>query len=266
MSKNTLKYNKKIFYKFLIVNFLYLAFLLINKKPFELSSLKPISNRQLEGESPNEDISTELLTNETNATLEDNNNSFIDRKSPFFYLTGYYIIFAMMIIYVVVIINRSPIKVETKEALKSGILKFLYMANNGALLVSIIFISSVYKISGFTPIALGLIILTFGSIYYLCNLKDNWVQVFFDNNNVEELCRLPGLMLKLVRYTFECCRCEYYDVNLVTYYTDGTVEKDTICTSIICLIWNVLMLVLKIMSTFFTIISYYIFLLFFFVN
>ena len=231
---------------------------MINTKIFELSSQKIISNRKLEGELSNEVNSTDSFINETDIPLEENN--IIEPKSPFFYLTGYYLVFLMMSVYVIALINRSRLHPQMKEHLKSGILKFLYMANNGALLVSIIFISSLYEIMGFAPIALGIIILSIGSIYYLCNLEDNWVVIFFNNNQVEELCRLPGLMIKLVRHTFECCRCEYYDVTFITKYSDGRVEKETWCTSLICLVWNFFCLILKIMSTFFTIISYYIFL------
>ena len=65
---------------------------------------------------------------------------------------------------------------------------------------------------------------------------------------------------KIVKYTYECCRCQYYDITVTTVYTDGHVEKDYCCTSIICCLWNMFCLILKIMSTIFTIISYYIFL------
>ena len=259
MDKSTHKLYQRKYFKFLIINFLYLAFLLIYTKQLELSSKKPISNRKLEGDFKYSDIWTEFLLNETNITSE-NNNSIIDKKSPFFYLSGFYLIFLMMSAYTIAIINRSRIDPQRKEQMKSGILKFLYMANNGALLVSIIFISSVYQISGFAPIGLGLIILTIGTIYYLCNIKGNGAAVLFDNNIIGELCSLPGLMIGLVRHTFECCRCEYYDIVTTTVYNDGTVVKDTCCTSIFCLIWNFYCLMLKIVSTFFTIISYYIFL------
>ena len=263
MIKKNNYYNQRHYFKFIIIHFLYLKFLLIKIKLFEFSSLKPTSERKLEGEInetiPSEDISNESLLNETNMILQEN-NSLIDKKSPFFYLTGFYLIFLIMCIYIIVIIKRSRLLPQFKEQLKSGILKFLFYANNGALLVSIIFISSVYKISGFAPIGFGLIILTIGTIYYLCNNRENLITIIFERNNAEQLCRLPGLILKLVRYTFECCRCEYYDITVTTIYVDGHVEHTTYCTSILCFIWNLYWLFVKIISTFFTIISYYIFL------
>ena len=152
---------------------------------------------------------------------------------------------------------------ERRDELKSSILKFLFMANNGALLVSIIFISSIYQAAGFAPIGFGIIILTIGIIYYSCNLGDSFTVVVFEKNNTEELCHLPCLIIKLVRFTFECCRCEYIDIKEKITYYDGHVEERTYCTSIFCFVWNFLCLIIKLMSTFFTIISYYIFLGFF---
>ncbi len=263
MLKNTNKYNQRNLFKFIIIYSLYLSFLLMNTKTFEFSSQKPIYQRKLDGGTiPDENIPTDSLSNQTDITFE-NDNSFARRDNPFFYLSGFYLIFVAMCVYIIAIINRSPINPTAKDELKSGILKFLYMANNGALLVSIIFISSVFEISGFAPFGLGIIIFTIGSLYYICNLKENLVVVFFDNNTTEELCCLPGLMIKLVRYTYECCRCEYYDIVETRVYYDGHVEQTTYCTSCICLIWNLYWLFVKIITTFFTIISYEIFLVLF---
>ena len=110
---------------------------------------------------------------------------------------------------------------------------------------------------------MGLIILIIGSICYLCKLNKQCLAQFFDLKEVKLLCNIPCTIIKLVKVTYECCRCEYYDIVTITTYSDETVTKETTCTSIICLIWNILCLMMKIMATFFTIISYYIFLGFF---
>ena len=110
---------------------------------------------------------------------------------------------------------------------------------------------------------MGLTILIAGIICYVRKINDNCLAEFYSDNKMQSLCRIPCLILKIVKFTFECCRCEYYDIVTITKYYDGTVTKETTGTSIICFIWNVICLVIKITSTFFTIIAYYIFLGFF---
>ena len=49
-------------------------------------------------------------------------------------------------------INGSHTPPEGKEFLKSHIYKFLFIANNGALLVSVNCLAEVYSNSGFAPL------------------------------------------------------------------------------------------------------------------
>ena len=162
-------------------------------------------------------------------------------------------------------VNRSHTSPENKESIKSDIYKFLFIANNGSLLVSIIYLAEVYRASGFAPFTIGLLILIIGSLCYLKNLSDGCLAQFFHPDKIKYLCNIPCTIIKLVKVSYECCRCEYYDIVTITEYSDGTVVKETCCISIICLIWNIFCLMIKIVSTFFTVISYYIFLGFFWV-
>ena len=98
---------------------------------------------------------------------------------------------------------------------------------------------------------------------YVHKINDRCLAEFYSDNKIQSLCRILYFILKIVRYTFECYRFEYYDIVIVTKYSEGIKETGVYCTSIICLLWNVLSLIIKNTSTLFTIIVYYIFLGFF---
>jgi hypothetical protein len=210
-NKNTQNITSFYFVIYSIITLLFLTFLLTNTIIIDFSSKnqsKPkIYNRrkiQIEINQTEENNQTNLdyneiilngnLSNETNMTSE--YTGFIDTKSPFFYLTGYYIVFVLMSIYMISIINRSPISQDIKENMKADIWRFLFIANNGSLLVSIIFLSEVYSISGFAPFGLGLTILIIGTICYLCKINDECLAQFFAENKMELLCKIPGLIIK----------------------------------------------------------------------
>ena len=272
-----------------IITFIFLSFLSINAIILGFSQKKQnkslIYNRRLQIETNQTNNETSLndtlssqefskdtlseetflsdaLSNETNVTSEE---AYLDSDNPFVYLTGYYLIFVMMSAYMICFVNRSQTPPEYKERIKSDIYKFLFIANNGSLLVSIIYLAEVYRASGFAPFTIGLLILIIGSLCYLKNLSDGCLAQFFHPDKIKYLCNIPCTIIKLVKVTYECCRCEYYNIEAIKVYRDGTVVKETWCTSIICLVWNIFCLMIKIVSTFFTVISYYIFLGFFWV-
>ena len=122
----------------------------------------------------------------------------------------------MMSIYLIGIINRSPKPPEMKEKMKNDIWIFLFIASNGTLLISVIFLVEVFSAQGFAPFGLGLTILIAGIICYVRKINDNCLAEFYSDNKIQSLCRIPCFILKIVRYTFECCRCKYYDIVTVT--------------------------------------------------
>ena len=84
MLKNTNKYNQRNLFKFIIIYSLYLSFLLMNTKTYEFNSQNPIYQRKLEGGTiPDENITTDSLSDQTYITSE-NDNSFARRDNPFF--------------------------------------------------------------------------------------------------------------------------------------------------------------------------------------
>ena len=208
-NKNTQNITSFYFVIYSIITLLFLTFLLTNTIIIDFSSKnqakqKIYNRRKLQIEinqtetnlDYNETILNGNLSNETNMTSED--TGYIDTKSSFFYLTGYYIVFVLMSIYMISIINRSPISQDIKESIKADIWRFLFIANNGSLLVSIIFLSEVYSISGFAPFGLGLTILIIGTIYYLRKINDECLAQFFAENKMELLCKIPCLIIKIV--------------------------------------------------------------------
>ena len=245
---------------------LFLLFIILNIILFEIfqkynpkleinrNSSKGTSNSRYLDLNENNDSSTDISDKDKNKSEDFN---------PFYYLFGFYIIFIMMSIYMIWIINRSQIKEEYEKQIKSDLLKFLYFANNGSLIVSLIFLSSVFKASGFLPFGIGLIVLGIGTFYYVKKIKITCKDIFSGdeiNNKIKSLVKIPCTIINIIQFTYECCRCQYYNIKTTTYYTDGTKETSYCCTSICCLFWNIYWLVVKILTTFFMIIAYYIFL------
>ena len=182
------KINSIYFVAYLLITTLILTLLFIDMILIEFSPIKKIIKRNL---------------NETDQNDTSNNNTNYGSdtvKSPFFYLTGYYLIFFLMGLYIICLMKRSSHE-EIREN-TSEVWKFLYMANNGALLVSLICFSTVYELMGFAPITLGLIIFIIGSSCYLCKLigNSNYIEEFFNKETLHSLFVLPSYILKLVRY------------------------------------------------------------------
>ena len=286
MNKSIHKHKINFFLVYLVIFLLFLSFLFINIILFELFPKEHNEKygRILQTNSTYESTSNLTFINKLNDTFSDKlTETFTDKETEtsfnviktntkdkdkdisaidnfYYYLLGYYIIFVMMCIYLVTIINRSGISNEKKDEIKSDILMFLFFANNGSLIVSIICVSTVFRIMGFAPFGIGLVILIIGIIYYIIKYKGKCIEEFFSHNEVKYLSKLPCTIIELIRKnTFECCRCEYYDIITITKYSDGTKEKSYCCTSICCFFWNVTCFLIKILTTIFMVIVYYLF-------
>lgn len=102
---------------------------------------------------------------------------------------------------------------------------FIYFANNGSLLISIIFLSSLFKISGFAPFGIGLVVFILVTIFYINKFKRNYIEEFFDKNTVKSLKEIPCTIIKLVPKTYECCHCQYNDIETTTTYCAAIKKK-----------------------------------------
>ena len=262
--KNKDKTIPNYFLLYFITTILFLAYFLLSTILIQLSHKEQNQKeciRKLQTNQMGRNSHENYYKNITDLEDEDKKKSD-DDFNPFYYLFGFYIIFIMMSIYMVCIISRSEIKPEYEKEIKKNLFLFLYFANNGSLFVSLIFLASVFKASGFLPFGIGLVVLGVGTFYYVSKLKANCKEILSDDNNntkVKNLIKIPCTIIDIIKYTYECCRCEYYDIKIKTKYTDGTKETTYCCSSILCLFWNIYWLVVKVVTTFFMIIAYYIF-------
>ena len=119
------------------------------------------------------------------------------------------------------------------------------------------------------------VIFFFMGLYIVCSMKkypsiahrtdDVWKFMFFANNGIlvaasviGELYKIPCFVWSLVGMTDPCCRSTGYTV---TVYTDGHTESNECCHHM----WNCFIYLIKRLAIFFSIVSYYIFLLFYFI-
>ena len=262
--KTILKQKPNFFLLYFITTILFLTYFLLSTILIKISHkeqnqkvyIRKLQTNQMGGTSDGN-----YYKNNTDSEDKDEKKSD-DDFNPFYYLFGFYMIFIMMSIYMVCILSRSNIRPEYEKEIKKNLFLFLYFANNGSLFVSLIFLSSVFKASGFLPFGIGLVVLGVGTYYYISKMKANCKEILSDDNNntkVKNLIKIPCTIIDIIIYTYECCRCEYYNIKTTTYYTDGTKETTYCCSSILCLFWNIYWLAVKVVTTFFMIIAYYIF-------
>jgi len=143
---------------------------------------------------------------------------------------------------------------ETKNR-TDDVWKFLFFANNGALLGSIIDIMiSNDTVLDYTPFVLCAIGFVIGSILYLIQSikesnKKKYVSHYFNCEKIKEWFKLPCFILSFIHLTKECCIIKNENSNSDCAY----------CC--ICL-WNIFIYIVKIITIIITPISYYFFFIF----
>ena len=268
--------NKPYSNKCLIISITMVLFLLFTLAAITMSAkfsnrINIIGTRQLESEKMNINktmlnLQTDSMTrdkeeNEQLFQIDENSREAADKKNEsekekktdavdnfYYYLFGYYIIMVMMSIYMINFMDLTKLKSKDKDELTLDILMFLYFANNGSLIVSIICFSTVYRLSGLFPFIFGVVILIIGTILYARKLKKNCYEEVFGKRTFKKLCSIPWTMILLLPTTFSCCRCEYYGGCFLKF-----------CV----FLWNATLLLLKIITLFFMILVYYLFLIIF---
>ena len=174
--------NKPYSNKCLIISITMVLFLLFTLAAITMSAkfsnrINIIGTRQLESEKMNINktmlnLQTDSMTrdkeeNEQLFQIDENSREAADKKNEsekekktdavdnfYYYLFGYYIIMVMMSIYMINFMDLTKLKSKDKDELTLDILMFLYFANNGSLIVSII--SVVSTLIGFVSILLKL--------------------------------------------------------------------------------------------------------------
>ena len=198
------------------------------------------------------------LENDTNITSNQTSTLKTIKEDPGSYLLVWFFIFFFMGLYIVC--NMGKYK-EIIANRKDDVWKFMFFANNGIFVASGVNIFNIKNlIIDSSPFGLSALVCLIGCAYYIykycqiCNMK--MASQYFDCDKLSELFNIPCFIFSLVGLTDPCCRSES---STVTTYTDGHTESTYCCH---CL-WNCIIYVIKRLAVFFSIISYYIFLIFY---
>ena len=193
------------------------------------------------------------LTNNTN--IKNETSSYTE--DPGSYLLAWFVIFFFIGSYMICSMkNYESVRNRTDE-----VWKFMFFANNGILVASTVNIFNIQHILvDSSPFALSTIIFIIGMIYYIhkyittCNKEK--AEYYFGCDKLSELSKIPCFIWSLIGLTDPCCRSNSYTV---TVYSDGTTESTYCCHTM----WNCFIYIIKRLATIFSIVAFYIFLLFF---
>ena len=170
----------------------------------------------------------------------------------------------VVILYCLFLILSLYIGCELKKLSQSdqvfyNVLKFIYMANNGYLFVSLI--DNVMKASGISIATLGIsiVICVIGTLIYLIKfckaIFSNFFEQYFSFDMLKSWFSLPcEYVWRFMALTDPCCRIDHYTI---TTYSDGTQTNDK-CLVDCC---NTVTFLTKRLSLILSIIVYFIFLL-----
>ena len=139
--------------------------------------------------------------------------------------------------------------------------KFMFFANNGILVAASVNVFDIKNlIIDSSPFASSALVFIIGCIYYIskycqtCSIK--FAAKYFSCDYLGELYKLPCFIWSLKFLANDCLRS---NTITVIYYTDGSSESDACCHYI----WNCFIFIIKILAVIFSIVSFYIFLLFY---
>lgn len=245
----------------ILLTLIFPLFILTSETPFHSRFLSLNLTKQNNSEI-NIDNSTDILSNiittdlieettELNITNKktDSKNSSIE-KEPGTYLLSFLILFLFMAIYMICQMKKYE---ETKNR-QYDVYRFIWYANNGALIgagIEFIFVKNVYIAS--SVVIVGVIIFIIGAIYFINKYSKNCdKEAYFNNAYLKEIFGLPCFIWALVSLTDPCCRCDTYTE---TTYADGHKEDNYCCVA--C--FNCFMLLFKRLIVIMTFLSFYIF-------
>ncbi len=217
-----------------------------------LTSSNKIPQRFLQGYSD-----PDLVDNSYNNTTNGTSTSITE--DPGSYLLAWFVIFFFIGLYMVCSMKKYPsISHRTDE-----VWKFMFFANNGILVASSVNVFNIKNlIIDSSPFALSTIVFLIGCIYYIakycqtCSME--FAFKYFQCDYLGELYKIPCFVWSLIGLTDPCCRSNTYTV---TIYADGHTESNECCMRM----WNCFIYVIKRLALIFSIVSFYIFLLFYFI-
>ena len=199
----------------------------------------------------------DLVDNSYNNTTNGTSTSITE--DPGSYLLAWFVIFFFIGLYMVCSMKKYPsISHRTDE-----VWKFMFFANNGILVASSVNVFNIKNlIIDSSPFALSTIVFLIGCIYYIakycqtCSME--FAFKYFQCDYLGELYKIPCFVWSLIGLTDPCCRSNTYTV---TIYADGHTESNECCMRM----WNCFIYVIKRLALIFSIVSFYIFLLFYFI-
>ena len=177
-------------------------------------------------------------------------------EDPGTFLLAWFFIFFFMGLYIICILKRFP----AFEEKIYEIWKFMFFANNGILVASFVNMFSFKNLfMDSSPFVLSLIGCGIGIVYYICKFSKNcskrYAYEYFQYEKIKELFNLPCIIFELIKLTDPCCMAS----PTLTVNVFGYVESD-ICY--VC-VWNFFMFILKKLAVVFSMLSYYIFVIFY---
>ena len=198
------------------------------------------------------------LDNNANKTSNETDTSNFTEE-PGTYLLSWFVIFFFMGLYIVCSMKKYPSIAHRTD----DVWKFMFFANNGILVAASVNIFDIKNlILDSSPFGLSSIVFIIGCIYYIskfCQACSMPIAAqYFECDKLGELYKIPCFVWSLVGMTDPCCRSTGYTV---TVYTDGHTESNECCHHM----WNCFIYLIKRLAIFFSIVSYYIFLLFYFI-
>ena len=209
-NKNNLKCNyhlKKNLFITLSLYLLFIIFILLINFLFFISKQKPIR----------------ILS--TNNSVGTSNNEGKDEDIFPYILLICYIFFIVLSLYMILMLKKNSDKTED---IRLEVLKFMYMSNNGYLLVSVVDISITNNGAIYIITSVGSIILVIGTIIYIVKFIKvicvGFLETYFSFNMFKTWICLPfQFVWPFMGLTDPCC---YSNTYTVTYHSDGTVTDD----------------------------------------
>ena len=202
----------------------------------------------------NYDYSDPYNNKDSNKTSNNTNAA----EEPGTYLLAWFTIFFFMGLYIICTMKQYP-EIASRT---DDVWKFMFFANNGILVAAGINIFNIRNlILASSPFALSSIGFIVGCVYYIvkyCQTCSMFIAFqYFEFTKLGELYKLPCFIWNLKSLTDDCCRSR----TTVVVHFDGRVESNEFCVRM----WNCYIYLIKRLAVIFSMLSFYIFLLFYFI-